>query len=337
MIPLVLSGCLLAGCAAREPMPEIVLVPDTRMVQASRVIDRPEPENSVIEVKVPVTSPQLRHAPTPFAPATRPADVLSTVASALSLATVRPRPADFVEAVQHYDYAPGVVYSVVTCPGYLTTLALRPGEKVLTVSAGDTVGWSVEPVETGGTGGTATGAGNSRTLVLIKPRKPFLQTNLVIATDERVYLVELTSVAADVYHTMVAWNYPFGDVVIARNRAAEARRREEATAATGVDLTKVNFDYLVLKQAGPTPAWAPLRTFDDGSKTYIEFPPGLASSESPPLFVLGKNGDAQLVNYRVRGDYYVVDRLFDRAELRAGQAPQSVVRIVRAEAKDGRK
>jgi type IV secretion system protein VirB9 len=48
----------------------------------------------------------------------------------------------------------------------------------------------------------------------------------------------------------------------------------------------------------------------------------------------GHDDDAQLVNYRVKGDWYIVDRLFDRAELRLGQKPQTIVAIVRADAKD---
>ena len=51
----------------------------------------------------------------------------------------------------------------------------------------------------------------------------------------------------------------------------------------------------------------------------------------PPLFVLGADGDAELVNYRVRGNYYVVDRLFRAAELRLGERNQMVVRISRNE------
>jgi type IV secretion system protein VirB9 len=51
----------------------------------------------------------------------------------------------------------------------------------------------------------------------------------------------------------------------------------------------------------------------------------------PPLFVLGTDGDAELVNYRVRGNYYVVDRLFRAAELRLGERNQTVVRISRNE------
>lgn len=52
-----------------------------------------------------------------------------------------------------------------------------------------------------------------------------------------------------------------------------------------------------------------------------------------PLFIVGPNGENQLVNYRVNGSYYIVDRMFAAAELRLGEDPQQVVRITRT---DGR-
>jgi type IV secretion system protein VirB9 len=55
----------------------------------------------------------------------------------------------------------------------------------------------------------------------------------------------------------------------------------------------------------------------------------------PPLFVVGPEGKtSELVNYRVRGNYMVVDRLFAAAELRLGAGEkQKRVRISRT---DGR-
>ena len=35
------------------------------------------------------------------------------------------------------------------------------------------------------------------------------------------------------------------------------------------------------------------------------------------------------MNYRVKNDTYIVDRLFETAELRLGQKDQEIVRIVR--------
>jgi len=92
------------------------------------------------------------------------------------------------------------------------------------------------------------------------------------------------------------------------------------------DPERLRFGYVL---RGDTPAWRPLRVFDDGRQTFIEFPPTVSAGEAPPVFVLGADGEAELVNYRMRGRFYVVDRIFDRAELRLGTRRQQVVRIVR--------
>ena len=90
-------------------------------------------------------------------------------------------------------------------------------------------------------------------------------------------------------------------------------------------------DPLPLRGIGQQPPWKPLRAFDDGEKVYIQFPPGIAQGELPPLFVIGAQGDGQLVNYRFRSPYYVVDRLFGAAELRLGGDGGDVVRIERTD------
>ncbi len=80
---------------------------------------------------------------------------------------------------------------------------------------------------------------------------------------------------------------------------------------------------------GDDPAWRPLCAFDDEQKVFIEMPRGISQGELPPLFVLGADGKSELVNYRVRQTYDVVDRLFGAAELRLGGEHQQVVRIGR--------
>jgi P-type conjugative transfer protein TrbG len=92
----------------------------------------------------------------------------------------------------------------------------------------------------------------------------------------------------------------------------------------------LNFRYRI---QGDNPPWKPLRAFDDGRQVIIEFPGGIGQGEMPPLWVIGAEGGAELVNYRVRGRYMVVDRLFAAAELRLGEKHQQKVRIVRT---DGR-
>ena len=101
--------------------------------------------------------------------------------------------------------------------------------------------------------------------------------------------------------------------------------------ASGLAVESLHFNYAI---TGDDPAWRPLRAFDDGRQTFVEFPASIAVGEAPPLFVIGDKGDAQLVNYRMSGRFYVVDRLFGTAELRLGGKKQSIVRITRTD--DGR-
>ena len=97
----------------------------------------------------------------------------------------------------------------------------------------------------------------------------------------------------------------------------------------GVDsFDQLNFRYRIEGRA----SFAPARVFDDGAKVYIQFPSSLPQGEAPPLFVQGSNGAPALVNYRVRGNTYIVDRLFAVAELRMGTKPQAIVKIVRTDA-----
>jgi type IV secretion system protein VirB9 len=57
--------------------------------------------------------------------------------------------------------------------------------------------------------------------------------------------------------------------------------------------------------------------------------------EAPPLFIIGEGGE-ELTNYRIAGTYYVVDRLFRKAELRLGTGwGQKRVQIYRQTAMTG--
>jgi type IV secretion system protein VirB9 len=128
----------------------------------------------------------------------------------------------------------------------------------------------------------------------------------------------------------VSWQYPQDQLIALRRKNAAALAVQPV--ATGVDISALNFRYDI---EGDTPAWRPLRAFDDGAKVYIEFPSGIRQGEMPPLFVIGPGGDSELVNYRARQNYYIVDRLFAAAELRLGDKnSERRVRIVRA---DGRR
>jgi type IV secretion system protein VirB9 len=161
----------------------------------------------------------------------------------------------------------------------------------------------------------------------VKPIGADLQTNLVITTDRRTYHLEMRS-SASTYMASVSWTYPASELLALKKQRAEADVTGGVIADAGINIEQLKFRYSL---EGDAP-WKPLRVFDDGAKVYIQFPSGLAQSEAPPLFVIGPDAKPALVNYRVRGATYVVDRLFAAAELRLGTAPQRVVRIVRTDA-----
>lgn len=240
------------------------------------------------------------------------------VAFANSRALREPTSAGFLGAVQVYAYDEGATYRLYAAPERVTDIALEPGETVTSVAAGDTVRWTV--------GDTTSGSGEGlRVHILVKPFSAGLHTNLVITTDRRAYHLELASSGAAAM-TALSWTYPHDAMLI-------LRRKQEAAAATapvaaGIAVADLHFNYAI---SGDKPDWRPLRAFDDGQQTYIEFPPSIGAGEAPPLFVVGPKGDAELVNYRVAGRFYVVDRLFGAAELRLGGKRQDVVRITRVD------
>lgn len=216
-----------------------------------------------------------------------------------------------------HPWREGAVYRLETSPGRVSDIVLEPGETLISVAAGDTARWVI--------GDTSSGAGPARrTHLLVKPTGAGLRTNLVIATDRRVYRLDLESGARAM--TRIAWTYPRDELLALERR--KASRAAAAPVAAGVAVERLNFNYSI---EGDRPSWRPVRAFDDGVRVFIEFPPRIADGEAPPLFVIGSSGKAELVNYRLRGHYYVVDRLFSVAELRLGEKHQKVVRIVRSD------
>jgi type IV secretion system protein TrbG len=244
------------------------------------------------------------------------AEPVSRVETANSAARVEPRKRGYFNAAQIYAYSPGALYQVYAAPGQITDIALEEGE-LLTgsgpIAAGDTVRWVV--------GDTESGSGDTRRVhILVKPTRASIETNLVVNTDRRTYLIELRSRDRP-YMPSVAWYYP--ETARAKSHSASLK------PVLPVPSQRV-FRYAI---EGDSPPWRPLAAYDDGRKVYVEFPQGVVQGEMPPLFVIGPDGQTELVNYRAYGNVLIVDRLFAAAELRLGGEHQQKVRIVRT---DGR-
>jgi type IV secretion system protein VirB9 len=312
-----LMSTALTGCVTFTP-------PDIEYDDAQPAVlqaDSPRPVQ-VVEVPRPLPLPgQLKPLPAARS-APEPRDPRQRIDLANAAARVQPSRSGYVNAVQVYPFTEGALYQVYSSPGQITDIALQEGEQLTgSVAAGDTVRWII--------GDTESGPANAKRIhILVKPTRPDVVTNLVINTDRRTYHMELRS-AEKTYMASVSWVYAQDQIIALRHQNAEAEAA--IPVATGVDINALNFRYSI---EGDNPPWRPLHAFDDRRKVYIEFPRGIAQGEMPPLFIIGHDGQTELVNYRVRGNHMIVDRLFAAAELRLGdKGSEQHVRIVRT---DGR-
>ena len=204
--------------------------------------------------------------------------------------------------------------SIVCAVLQVCDVALQAGEQVNSINLGDTARWTVEPAITG------SGAGEVQHLI-IKPMDVGLETSLVVTTNRRTYHFRLRSHRTQ-YMPQVSFTYP--EDALAKWDAIKARevqhRTDNTIPSTGEYLGDLSFDYDVSGSA----SWKPVRVFNDGRKTIIQMPRSMEQTEAPTLLVVRRDGglfrDAEtvMVNYRVQGDRFIVDTVFDKAILIAG-------------------
>jgi type IV secretion system protein VirB9 len=206
--------------------------------------------------------------------------------------------------------------SVVCAVLQVCDVALQAGEQVNSINLGDTARWTIEPAITG------TGINEVQHLI-IKPMDVGLETSLVVTTDRRAYHIRLRSHRTD-YMPQVMFTYPEEDQVkwdLVRNHA-QKERQEKTLPQTGEYLGDLDFSYEITPNGSI--AWTPIRVFNDKQKTIIQMPEAMAQSEAPTLLVVRREGgvfeddETVQVNYRIQGNRYIVDTVFDSAILIAG-------------------
>lgn len=351
---LMLSGCVpaltggaasgdwvttpLAGTTARSTVPHIL--PTHNDARTRVVADYKAPIRQKVKSPLPALPPLPK---LPVKPRVKQAKAkvggnpFQAIQSANRQARRLPNPANYQNAMMTYTFEEGALYEVFTAPLQLTSIQLQRGEMITgKPAAGDTVRWIV---------GVNQAKQGAAAHILVKPIQAGLKTSMVVNTNKRTYLLNLSS-HPQTRMPAVRWQYPQDEyqTQLARYNAAKAKReaairQQQATrqrelaqqrlAAKAVDVDNLNFAYVIQTPRFSRPAWTPQQVFDDGRKTFIRFPKARQHTEAPALFVLSPQGELQLVNYRVQNDFYVVDRLFDAAELRVGQQQPRIVRIRR--------
>jgi P-type conjugative transfer protein TrbG len=231
--------------------------------------------------------------------------------------------------------------SIVCAVLQICDVQLQAGEQVNSINVGDSARWLIEPA-------VSNSGPNETQHLIIKPMDVGLSTSLVVTTDRRTYHIKLSSTRYE-FMARVAFQYP--DDVNAKWAALKAHnevvRNERTIAVPGGAtaayaggagrpaaeyLSNLSFNYSVKGRA----RWKPVRVFNDGVKTIIEMPRAMEQTEAPSLLVVRAGGsvkkaeDTSIVNYRLQGDRYIVDQIFDEAVMIAGVGKrQDRVTIVR--------
>lgn len=218
----------------------------------------------------------------------------------------------------------------LTCsPTRACDLEMQPGEKINKVVLGDKVNWTWGQAE-------STEKGQPVQHVVVQPRDNSLETNVIITTDRRTYHVKLYAPKQEgVYLNRVGFYYP--DELVAgwqyqEQASAQAKAVERSQRITDESFSPENmdFDYKITGSAD----FRPTRVFNTGKKVWIEIPKFVfEASELPILVVIDEDGKANVVPYHVKrptsgnvqSGYFVVDKLFTRAELRVAEEKVSVV------------
>lgn len=195
-----------------------------------------------------------------------------------------------------FSYSPNQMYKVYCRRGFITDMSFKKGEKISYVGGGDTAGWSISKT-------TVDGVEH----LLVKPVVETGTTNFFIATNKHTYQVIVNS--ADWYNPMVTWVY--GEEAIQENLLEKEKNERVVTGlVNAASLTDMDFNYEVSGRGNK-----PTMIFSDGEKTYIKF--SKANKKQLPIFIKGKNKkEMSLVNYTIKDNYFIIDKVFDVAQIR---------------------
>ena len=234
---------------------------------------------------------------------TRPQLVALLVAGAIPQAALAGDP-----RIRQTAYDPQRVTTLQGCPGFQTTVAFAPGERIENVALGDAALWQATP--------------NKRAdLLFLKPAVRHGRTNMMVVTDRRRYAFDLNAedeaaCRAGRITYELRFAYP-ADPAPALAATPEAAAPPPAPPPPAdAELPPPAGRNTAYTYTG-TAANVPVRVFDDGQATYLRWADGAAA---PAIYALGPDRSETLVNFAVKGDYVVVDGVAPAYVLRRGAA-----------------
>jgi type IV secretion system protein VirB9 len=200
-------------------------------------------------------------------------------------------------------YRVDAVYRLRGYVGYQIDITFASGERFLGLGVGDSKG--------------LTFAADANHLFL-KPRSTHVATNLTVLTNRRTYLFDYEAdptppdpTGADVIYAL-RFEYPAVPV----GGASHGRVETDLVAARSARVRNYDYWYCGDVSLKPVAAW------DDGVQTTLVFG---AHTELPAVFALNEDGSESLVNFGVRADRVVVQRVARRLIVRRGKLTGCIV------------
>jgi type IV secretion system protein TrbG len=206
--------------------------------------------------------------------------------------------------------------TIVCAPIHVCDIELQAGEVVQGAPhIGDSVRWLVSPA--------VSGTDEHRvTHLIIKPTEAGLDTNLIVPTDRHTYHVRLVS-SMTRYVSSVGFVYPEEQQQQTWSEYIKTSSSGPGSGAAGsgpmptVAVNRLNFNYKIKVVKGK-PTFKPLRAMDDGYHTYIAMNEEMPQQEAPALIGISPTGEEQMINYRLKGNLYVVDGTIYKLALISG-------------------
>ena len=212
--------------------------------------------------------------------------------------------------IQAIEYRNNQVVRIRAAQGYQVTIELASDEHIVSVALGDMGAWQV----------SANKAGN---LLFVKPLQADVPTNMTVVTDVRTYNFELVGVAepaGDLPFT-VRFLYPSGSPAIPPMGAALMNGMPGMAGMPGSPTTPAVADY---KLHGDKSLF-PKAMSDDGTRTYIDWPP---DGPLPAVYSLDGDGRETLVNGNMRGKLFVIDEVDRQLVFRIDRRRARAVRVL---------
>ncbi len=182
--------------------------------------------------------------------------------------------------------------------GYQSSIEFAPEEEILTISVGDSLAWQITPVEN---------------RLFLKPIEEDADTNMTVLTDKRTYHFELHARRTETMRDpdlIFAIRFIYSDMD--SNYVKSMPYEQPIEEMLRENPKQFNFNYTISGED----RIAPVRIFDDGTFTYFEFPENL--HDIPAFFQVLKDGSEALINYRMRDNFLVVERIAEKFTLRYG-------------------